>query len=286
MLINLFGMGPVFGALSFETGAGNPEGGAAGAAGGAGGGAAGGQPPEGGAAGGGGKPPEGGTVPETFTLKVAGEEKTYTRDEILELASKGGDYQGKTTALADDRKTWESDRESLVRSEVDKRVEQMIAEDKSKASDDDELSLEEKNAKRLTSLEQRRQDDQLEDRIAEYKKQYGKQFNRSMFIDMAMEAGAQEIKELDNIAAKHVESVKADNMELVKTVLADENHPLTKEFSKKIVDTYVEKKLNSSPAAGGGSTGPTEIPAGKDGKALTADEIDELSVRELQGLNQ
>ena len=267
-----------------NTNDGNSGGGAAGVADGTDDGAGGGQPDPG-AAGGGSQPPEGGAAPDAFTLKVNGEEKSYSRDEILELASKGGDYQGKTTALADDRKTFEADRESLIRSEVDKRIEQMLAEDRSKAAVDDGLSDADKTEHRLTALEQRRQDDQLETKIAEYKKQYGDHFNRSMFIDMAMEAGAQAMSELDNIAEKHVEQVKTSNLGLVKTVLADENHPLTQEFSKKIVDAYVAKKLESSPAGGGGSTGPTEIPKGKDGKPLTADEIDDISVRELQGLN-
>jgi len=286
MLRNLFGMGSASDAPSFETEGGTSGGGAAGAAGGAAGGEAGGeaggQPGGSGAEGGSSEPGGAGAAPDTFTLKVAGEEKTYTRDEILELASKGGDYQGKTTALAEERKTWESDRDSLMRTEVDKRIEQMIAENGGTGQEDDGLSDTEKLNNRMAQLENRRQDDALEAKIAVYQDKYGKDFNRSLFIDMATQSGAQDLGALDAIAEKHVESQKNSGLELVKTVLADENHPLTKEFSQKIVESYIAKKLGSHPAGGGGSTGPTEILKGKDGKPMTDDEIDAASVAELQ----
>ncbi len=285
MLRNLFGMGSASGAPSFEADGGTSGGGAAGATGGADDGATGGQPPEGGAEGGGGKPPEGGAAPDTFTLKVNGKEESYTREQILELASKGGDYQGKTTTLAEERKAFESDRESLIRSETDKRIEQMLEEDRRKAGDDESLSDSEKNTRRITSLEQRQQDEGLENKIAMLQDKHGKDFNRALFIDMATQAGVQNLNELDALAVKHIEQQKSAGLDLVKTILADENHPLTKEFSKKITDAWVEKKLKASPAGGGGSTGPTEIPTGKDGKPLTDDEIDDISTRELQGLN-
>ena len=283
MRLNLFGMGSTDRAPSFDADGGTSGGGAAGGAPGADGGAAGGQPGGSGADGGGGKPPEGGAAPETFTLKVNGEDKTYTRAEYDELASKGGNYTQDKQALAEERKAWERDRDSLIRSETDRRIEEMRAEDRHRAEADDGLSDGDKLGNRMTLIEETQQDEALEGKIAQFQKEYGKDFNRSIFIDMATQAGIQDLNQLDALAKEHVEGSKASNLDFVKSVLEDENHPLTKEFSKKITDAWVTKKLNADPAGGGGSTGPTEILKGKDGKPLTDDEIDAASVAELTG---
>ena len=45
------------------------------------------------------------TEPEKFSIKVNGEEKQLTKEEIVELAQKGQDYTNKTMALSEDRKS-------------------------------------------------------------------------------------------------------------------------------------------------------------------------------------
>jgi hypothetical protein len=54
-------------------------------------------------------PPE----PETFTVRVNGEEQTVTRDELLRGYSRTQDYKQKTARLAEERRSVEAERQAL-----------------------------------------------------------------------------------------------------------------------------------------------------------------------------
>ena len=57
--------------------------------------------------------PENNPGPETFTVRVNGEEQTVTRDELLRGYSRTQDYKQKTARLAEERRSVEAERQSL-----------------------------------------------------------------------------------------------------------------------------------------------------------------------------
>lgn len=58
--------------------------------------------------------PENNPGPETFTVRVNGEEQTVTRDELLRGYSRTQDYKQKTARLAEERRSVEAERQSLA----------------------------------------------------------------------------------------------------------------------------------------------------------------------------
>jgi hypothetical protein len=59
-------------------------------------------------------PPENNPGPETFTVRVNGEEMPVTRDELLRGYSRTQDYKQKTARLAEERRSVESERQALA----------------------------------------------------------------------------------------------------------------------------------------------------------------------------
>ena len=65
---------------------------------------------------------------QVFTIKVDGKETTLKQSELVEMAQKGADYTKKTMALADERRAFESERETVksLQGEVKQHRERVV----------------------------------------------------------------------------------------------------------------------------------------------------------------
>ena len=85
-----------------------------------------------------------------------GADRKFTREEAAGLVSKGLSYTQNSQALAEEKKQWETDRNSLVSAAVAKEIERLRGEQHNQASEVDGMSDTEKLTHQMNQMQANR----------------------------------------------------------------------------------------------------------------------------------
>ena len=273
--------------IGFEGGA-NPPGGVAG------GGSAviepggGGQPDPGAPAGGseppeGGQPPAGGADPEPeHEVTINGEVVKVKLSELTSGYSRQQDYTTKTTQLADDKKSFEADRQRQIQEGVQAEINRLLdAQEKGGegAEPPDQVTL---LTQKVEGMQTEQADRNLDIKLAELSGKH-QGLNEDLLMLEASKLQIKDLKELDALAETQVTGQVTANTELVQKIMADENSPVRKEIVDKIINKYLEDKANPPsmlPPAPGSTTPPATVPDPT--KPLSRHELDDAAQAALR----
>lgn len=292
--------GPSFG-LSFETagadgggnGASAPTGGegdgagAAGASGGASGEAGGGQPGGGsaaaagggadgaGAAGAGGQPPK---AEDLFEIVVNGKQEKVSRADLIAYAQQGKSYTTKSQALADERRRWEADRETVLRAEKDRWAREQ-AEAAERQRQESETDPGQRALSQSQRLEQRFEDQALDISLGRLLPKFPSISER----EFIMEASARGITTADGVA-KHGEAILNEMMKSrdegfnsrFSEILKKGDHPELKSLIEAKIAEYLQKKTAGGAPPNNGNASTPSL-GGAPRKARTFDEAADIA---------
>ena len=240
--------------------------------------------PEGGAGAGEGAsaPPAGadgqpGGAPRTYTIKVNGQDKTVSLEELRELAQKGDDYTRKTQELAEQRRNSERDFNNRLRTEIEKILQAQQQPRNQEPQDPSAVALQ-----RTEQLQDQYLADKLDRVLSELEKKHGDSFDRDAFVSLAKKEGVSDWKDLPALAERHAQSMSQRHETLLQKILSNPEHPHVKAFKQKVIDEYVKSKTSAPKSAGlAGAAG--QAPGGQGQKAAESwEEADKLALASLK----
>lgn len=198
---------------------------------------------------------------QKFEIKVDGKVELLTRDEIIARAQKGTKFTQNSQALADERRRWEADRQTILQQEKEawfRELKNQQEREKTEAEKDPGARA----IERVQSLEQKLEDQQLDAVLKPLLDKY--QVDEQQFLIEASRSGlrsAADVAANGEAIAKALSEHQNSRFEArFQDVLSNREHPAVKALLEKAVAEYLQKK----------TAGPSPVPAGVSTPSLGA----------------
>ena len=224
---------------------------------------------------------EGQAIEQPFlVVKVGGEEHKLTREQAIEWASKGGDYTKKSQSLAEQRRTFDQDRETIIRNEMEKR--QRLAQQERENQERQALGPAEQALLRTQELEQRIQDDKLSYALKDTLSKHPSVDEQALLIE-ATKRGIKNFDELESVASDLDKSYSERMSKTLEETISKGEHPSVKKFKEQVIAEYLKSK-GSGPAPVAGSGG-TSVPGSEIRKPKNMNEAHDIAISMLNAAN-
>ena len=222
---------------------------------------------------------------ESFELKVDGQSRKVTREELVNLAQQGDNFTQKTQKLADERRRWEADRQAILQQERAKwdREQQEAAERRraEELGDKDPALL---GLERIQSLEHKIEDQALDSAIRGLSAKFPNMNEREFLI----EANARGLHSAEDVA-RHGEQIATElakngesrfDSRFTETLKKGE-HPELVKMKETWIAEYLQKKGSGPTPPSGGALTPAL--GGSPRRAKTFDEAADIAQEMLTG---
>ena len=222
-----------------------------------------------------GSPGSGPSTEPLFEIKVDGKVEKLSRDEIIAMAQMGKDYTQKNQKLADAKRAFEAERQSLVQQEVDRARQEWARQQQESArrQESDRLRAEDPAAHALAEAKRAQQMVEDQSLDMEIKRALGKfpDISENDLLLEAQRSGIQRPEQfgmLSDLAAK-IDANRVERMEKwLETVVTEGKHPRLGKYKDEIIAAYLkEKEAKPGPLVGSGGS-PISAPAPRRAKSL------------------
>lgn len=218
----------------------------------------------------------------TYEIKVDGKVEKLTLAEITARAQMGTDYRTKTQQLADDRRRWDAERQTILQQEREAAIRDLKAQE-AREKLEAEKDPATRAMDRVQTLEQKLEDQQLDSVLKPLLDKYG--VEEQQFLIEASRNGlrtAADVATHGEAIAKALSEAQNGRFESrFKEVLSKGEHPEVKALIQKAIAEYLQKKTGGpSPTPAGALTPSLGAPVRR---AKTLDEAADIAEEMLTG---
>lgn len=220
---------------------------------------------------------------QKFEIKVDGKVESLSLDEIIARAQKGTKFTQNSQQLADERRRWDTDRQTILQKEKEAWLRE-LKDQETRARLEAEKDPAARAMDRVQTLEQKLEDQQLDSVLRPLLEKY--QVDEQQFLIEASRNGLKSAADVvahgEAIAKALADSQNSRFETRFKEVLSKREHPEVKALIEKAVAEYLQKKTaGPSPAPAGAITPSLGAPTRR---AKTLDEAADIAEELLTGV--